>query len=452
MDGLDEGLGERIGGLGCTLPTMALLLSLLLVIVAGGVVAGADKKAKDLAAIETLKGADYRMASAKIAKTLTRYADPANDQLHTDGSPVTEAPKWTDIKAVHVAVAKMPAKLLTKMGTDYPPGTSGSFYGDDVALTSDDRIVFVAVEMARRLPAGSRGQQVEIGFSGDAATPVQVGTDMDTRAGVETFTLSGLFSNGGYGTGTTDVSGRQPGLEIEPDEYYNADSGVFGFYDAKTTTWYVVLPRAADVDSIAVSVRSSTGAGQLIDRLDLPGGGHFIHLKDPTGGFKSKSGLSPLTCRALETFSGEAGVIELTDPSATLIRYTAGINASVDVDVDAAAELLAPAIEAMGPVRVTLTPVGLDAEPTVVDADLAVSPEGNAISLSFEAPEGQWVFALADELKLKTPTGERIVDHISLTGTAGVQTGPGLDGYVAGDLSCVAGATEEPATEEDEAA
>jgi hypothetical protein len=210
----------------------------------------------------------------------------------------------------------------------------------------------------------------------------------------------------------------------------------------------VVLPRAADTDSIVVSVRSTTAAGQVTDRLDLPGGGHFVHLKDPTGGFKSKAGLSALTCRALETFSGEAGVIELSDPSATLIRYTAGVDASLGAK--AAAELLAPAIEAMGPVRVTLMPVGSEAEPSVVDAELAVSPEGNTISLSFEAPEGQWSFALADELQLKTPAGERIVDHLSLTGTAGVQTGPGLDGYVAGDLSCVAGT--EDGTDEDAAA
>jgi len=57
--------------------------------------------------------------------------------------------------------------------------------------------------------------------------------------------------------------------------------------------------------------------------------------------------------------------------------------------------------------------------------------------LTFEAPAGLWRFGLADELELKTPAGERIFDHTSLTGTAGILTGPGLDGFVAGDATCI---------------
>jgi hypothetical protein len=71
-----------------------------------------------------------------------------------------------------------------------------------------------------------------------------------------------------------------------------------------------------------------------------------------------------------------------------------------------------------------------------------VTPEGNAVTLTFEAPEGQWSFALADELELKTPAGEPIIDHMSLTGPAGVQVGPALDGFVAGDLRCLLGESE----------
>ncbi|MEA2025729.1 MAG: hypothetical protein U9O18_03460, partial [Chloroflexota bacterium] len=70
----------------------------------------------------------------------------------------------------------------------------------------------------------------------------------------------------------------------------------------------------------------------------------------------------------------------------------------------------------------------------------------NAVSLTFEAPAGQWSFALADETELLTPAGESIIDHASLTGRAGVLTGAGLDGLVSGDPSCAISGSE-PAEE-----
>jgi hypothetical protein len=70
----------------------------------------------------------------------------------------------------------------------------------------------------------------------------------------------------------------------------------------------------------------------------------------------------------------------------------------------------------------------------VVEAELAVSAQQDTVSLTFEVPAGQWSFALAGGTKLETPTGEPIIDHASLTGGAGLSTGPGLDGLVAGDL------------------
>ena len=42
-----------------------------------------------------------------------------------------------------------------------------------------------------------------------------------------------------------------------------------------------------------------------------------------SGGVDSAVSLA-LACRALETFRGGSGLVELDDPSATLIRYTAG--------------------------------------------------------------------------------------------------------------------------------
>ena len=403
--------------------------------------------AADDAPISSLKGAKFRMADAKMANQVTRFSDATGDQMRLDGTPEPEAGKWSDIKAVYVAPTKTPPKLLTKMNDDYPPGTANAFYGSDDPLGYKDRAVFVAVEMARKMPGNSRGQQVEIGLSGNAATPVQNGTDLTTWAGTETFTLAGLFSDGAFAAGATDVSGRQPGLELEDSEYYDMESGTFGFYVPKDATWYLVVPRAGDTDAITVSVRSSTGVGSVIDRLEVPGGGHFVDLRDTMGGFKPKVGPSTLACRSLETFNGESGTIESLDIDANLVRYTAGVAPGADP-----AELLGPAIEAAGPVSVTLSRPWSEDAPEVVEGELAVTPSGNAISLTFEAPEGRWAFALADELELTTPAGEAIIDHLSLTGPAGVQVGPALDGFVAGDLRCLLGEPEPTEGAEDEPA
>jgi hypothetical protein len=430
VDDLGGNVGKSIGGLGCALPALSLALTAVLLVAVSGVTLGADE-----AAIETVKGQKYRMADAVMADSITHYVDPTGDQLSRDGSPATDAPEWSDIKSVYLAGTRTPAKLRTKMQSDHPPGASDSFYGSIARPHAKDRIVFVAVQMAKGYPANARGQVVEVGIAGDAATPVQVTTDADMLAGLERFSLSGLFRNGVLATGDTDVVGREPGAEVADADYYNVDSGVFGFYDSKRATWYVVVPRAGDTDVITVSVHSTTGSGQVVDRLDLPDGGHFIDLVDPLGGFKAKAGLPRLSCRALETFSGAGGLVEVSDPEATLVRYTVGVDDTAGLKK--AAQLLAPALDAAGPVSVVLSPVGSDAEPVTVEGELESSPEGNAVSLSFEAPAGQWSFALGDELELVTPAGESIVEHSSLTGPAGVRTGPGLDGFVAGDRACL---------------
>ena len=406
---------------------LVVALTATLVLGAGGFALSADST------VETINGQKYKMADAVIGDRLTRITDGTGDQVYGDGTAATDAPKWSDISRVHVATAKTPAKLRSKMAADHPPGATDAFYGNIARPLVDERIIFVAVEMGRKLPANAKGQLVEVGLAGAAATPVQVGTNLDTRAGVESFSLSGLFRNGAIATGDTNVLGKEPGADLGDSDYYGEDSGVYGFYRPKNATWYLAIPREGTA-AINISVRTTTDAGQVIDRVELPGGGHFIALQDPTGGFRQNADVSALTCRAIETFSGEGGELELSDIDATLIRYTAGVDASLGQRKRA--ELLSEASDAVGPVSVVLTPVGSDDEPIAVDGELTVVPEGNAVQLSFEAPAGQWLFALADELK--TPSGELVVDATSLTGPAGVLTGPGLDGLAAGDLSCVA--------------
>jgi hypothetical protein len=419
-----------------------LLLTLVLAVSATSGALAAEQEEEDKAPpdpIEIVKGAKYRMAKTKMADRVIRLDDTAADPVFADGSPAAGSPEWADITAVYVAPTTMPPKLLTKMAKDFPPGVSGAFYGDQAEWQTGDDAIFVAVEMAGRLPGDAAGQQVEIGIGGDAATPVQVGTHLDTRAGVERFSLSGVFSNGAFATGTTDISGRVPGAAID---YYNTESGVFGYYDAKRTTWYLLIPAAADSDSVVVSVRSSTEVGEVLDRLELPGGGHFISLADPTGGWSRQAGLPPLACRSLETATSETAA-ELSDPGATLIRYSVGVGEPGEPGgsgepgeaVDAQA-LLGPAIDAAGTVPVLLTAIGSADEPVKVDGELTVSPAQDTVSLTLEAPPGQWSFGLADDIELVTGAGEAIIDHRSLTGAAGVATGAGLDGFVSGDPSC----------------
>jgi hypothetical protein len=418
--------------------TTSLLVGVALVVTAVATPAVAakkdkgDKKAKEPAAvIETLKGKKYRMANSKMADRVTRIADAAADQVSSTGDPAIDAPEHSDLVAVYVAPIEMPRKLLGKMASDFPEGVSGAFYGMDADWENKDRGVFVAAEMASKRPDGAAGQQVEVGLDGSAAQPVQVATLGDGLAGIERFSLSGIFNSGAWATGSTDVSGREPGAAIE---FYNTTSGVFGFYDPKRATYYLVMPRSRAVESVSVAVRTSTDAGEVVDRLELPGGGILIDLADPGAGFSKNAGVDALTCRALETFSAEADGVTLLDPDATVIRYTAGMDASADPV--AAAELLAAAVDAEGPIPMELTPMGSEAEPLAIDGLLAMAPMGNALTLSMEVPAGQWHFEPGEGAQLETPSGERLIDHASLTGSAGVLTGPGLDGVVAGDPTC----------------
>jgi len=392
----------------------------------------ADKAASDAAPalIESIKGNKMKMAKAKVANRVTRIRDAASDQTDGDGVTVPGAPAWSDMAAVSVAPIKVPSKLLAKMADDFPRGAVGAFYGKDAPLAKGQRAVFVAVELAGKRPAGTAIQQVEVGLDGDAAGPVQVGSARDTRAGVERFSLSGRFANGSESSGTTNIGGRRPGDEID---YYNADSRVFGFYDARRTTYFLVMPTAPDARSVAVTLRSSTEAGEVLDRLELPDGGYLIPLADPSGGFKAGDGATQIACRALETFSAGSGAADLADPGATLIRYTVGLDPGLPV---ADAEAAFAALDDLGRVPLTLKAVPGESDGSPIDAEISLAPALRTVSLTMEVPPGQWHFEVADDLEILTPAGEALIDHSTLTGRAGLLTGEGLDGFVSGDPLC----------------
>lgn len=434
--------------------TVSLMLTMMLVLAASAspsLGAKADKKKtpkKDpepapAAVIEVLKGDKYRMANSKMADRVVRIEDGKSDQVTNEGDAVPGAPAYSDLEAVYVAATKMQRKLLTKMAKDYPAGTAGSFYGADADWDTGQPAIFVAAQLTAKRPADATGQQIEVGVDGDAASLIQVGTSNDPYAGLERFSLSGIFNNGSWTSGSTDVSGREPGAAIE---LYNTTSGNFGFYDPKRATFYVMVPRAKDAQSITVRLRTSTPDGEVIDQLELPAGGAFIDLTDADGGFSAGAGLGPLTCRALETFSGSSTDSAPVDPDATLIRYTAGVTSAEAATAD---ELLAPAIAAVGTLPMLVTEVGTDAEPLEVEAQLALAPGIDALTLTMEVPAGRWSFTPAEDAQIKLPNGQSLIDHRSLTGSAGVLTGPGLDGVVAGDPTCTAppAATVEPSSE-----
>jgi hypothetical protein len=311
--------------------TAPLLVAVALTLSAVATPALAAKKDKDQkqaeappGLVELIKGKKFRMADTKMAPTVVRIADAASDQWTNEGVPAPDAPAYSDLLNVYVASAEMPSKLLDKMDRDFPKGTGGSFYGADADWKNDSAAVFIAARMAKKRPAGALGQQLEIGLDGVAAFPMQVGSGDDSLAGLERFSLSGIFNNGVWSSGSTDVSGREPGGQIE---WYNTDSGVFGFYDPKRATYYAIVPPSATAESVSVAVRTSTEVGEVVDRLELPGGGTFIDMQKPSGGLSAKAGLSPLTCRALETLSSVTADVELASPTSTLIRYTAGMDA-----------------------------------------------------------------------------------------------------------------------------
>ena len=382
--------------------------------------------------IATVDGDRFKMAQAKMADKLTIVQDASGDQVMADGTAATAADGWTDIASVHLAPVKLQKKLLTQMDDDYPRGAVGAFYGADADWAKLDKAVYVAVELADRRPTGTV-QQVEVGLDGDAAAPLEAGAASDTRAGLERFSLSGIFNNGAEASGTTDVSGRRPGEAID---YYNTESRVFGFYDSRQRTYHLIMPLPADARSVAVALRTMTSAGEVIDRLELPGGGTLIPLDDPGLGWDPAEGSAPLACRSLETFGSATDAPGLAE-GMTRIRYSAGADLEL---APADADAVLAALDAAGSsVPMTLSPVGTDGasgEPQAVDAAVSRAPGLAAFTLTMDVPAGSWTIEAADPAALLTPAGERLVDLGSLTGRAGVRTGTGLDGFVAGEPAC----------------
>ena len=230
------------------------------------------------AAIGTVKGDRYRVGKAKVAGNLTRIRDAAGDQLTVDGAT---GRRRTGMDG-HLCRLDGAVPLLEEDAAQRPECLPARVQG--CVLWPRRRLVggrhwpLHHVELAEARPDDVISQLVEVGFDGATAGPVQVGSATDTRAGVEVFTLGGRFSDGSEVAGATDVSGRAPG---DPIDFYNARSGVFGVYDRSKKIYNILLPVPRDARSVTVSLRSTTDQGDIIDRLELPGGGHLVPLERP---------------------------------------------------------------------------------------------------------------------------------------------------------------------------
>lgn len=425
------------------LVSLALGTALLATAVGGPVMGGkGDRKNRrqqqaeetlPAAAISTIKGDRYRIGGAKIANRLTRVADDEGDQLDATGVALADAPAWTDLASVSTAPFRFSRKMRRSVLNAFPRGTRDTFYGPDADWSVNDTGLFVLVELAEPRPDDVTSQVVEIGYDGGAAGPVRVGSGTDTRAGVQTFTLAGRFTDGSDAAGTTDVSGRAPG---EPITFYNARSGIWGMYQGQGR-YYFLLPEPRDARAVAVSLRSTTDQGEVIDRLELPGGGHLLPLDDPGLGFKAGDGAEPLACRAIATAAtapttADGAASEVT----TMIHYTAGVGMDAETGAPADATAALAALDGLGSVPLRVQRLDEDAEPLDIEAPLSLAPVLGAFTLTIDVPPGTWAFEPADADAFRTPAGEALIDHRTLSGRAGVRTGAGLVGFVSGDPGC----------------
>jgi hypothetical protein len=329
-----------------------------------------------------------------------------------------------------------PFRLTRKMNrsllNNFPTGSAGTFRGPDADWSQGDRGLFVVVELAEGRPDDLISQLVEVGFDGANAGPVQVGSSDDARAGVQRFTIGGHFHDGSETAGTTDISGHAPGDRIE---LYNASSRIFGTYDRRADRYLLLLPERRDARNLAVTLRSVTDAGEVIDRLELPGGGHLVPLEDPALGFKPGDGAIPLGCRAIATRSGTVSADDGVGSTTTIV-YTAGVGRDAETGEMADPDDTFAALEGLDTVPIRLERLDSEEEPLIVEAPVTMSPAMGTFSVLIDVPPGQWTFRPEDPEALVTPAGEALIHHATLTGRAGIRTGEGLDGFVIGAPDC----------------
>ncbi|MFV2062484.1 MAG: hypothetical protein ACC726_03100 [Chloroflexota bacterium] len=410
--------------------SLALAVAVLSTAAATGAMAAEDETGKNSVAtattIERVKGVKLKLAKAKVTKNWVRFKDPADDQVRRDGSPAPGAEPWTDLTTVSVARFGAVIKMLRVLGEDYPVGTAGTYYGADADWQAGQDAFYIVAKTAAKLPRDIEGGvQLIVTFDGEDAVPLRAGGLLGPYDGAQTFSLSGPFEGGAWASGTTDLGGWQ---RSEPIPFYNGPSRDMGYYDRKAGTFMHVARVPKGATSATVTLRSEGADGEIFDELRLPSGGRFLGLDSTAWGLNVKKGGIPLACRSVEVLSGGSEGAEDIEAGSYAIRYTVGWQED---------EMLAEQVMALGDTTpVALTAVRSGEEPVLVDAAVAFDPRVNSATFTVPVPEGQWMFSSPEDAPLKTPGGQSVIDLRPLTGSAGLLTGAGLDGFVAGDASC----------------
>ena len=414
--------------------TISLALSTaLLAGVAGASLAGQAEQEQAAAddepaavSVERVKGKRLKVAKAKIAKNWTRFNDPVGDQVTRDGSPALGAEPWTDLVEVNVVSADAAVKMLRILAEDFPPGTARSYYGAEADWRAGQDAFFIIAKTEQRLPRDAEGSvQLIVTFDGDAAVPLQPNDPLGLYAGAEQFSISGLFDGGTWDSGTTTLDGWQR-TDVMP--FYNGLSRDMGYYDRKPGAFVHIARLPRDATAATITLRANGPGGEYFDSVELPSGGRFIGTGDPAWGLKLAKGAMPLVCRSVETLSAGSAGAEDVEPGSALIRYTVGWEDGSDV---------ADQVVALGDgVDVALTGPAMPEEALIVEAAVSVAPAGDAATFTVVVPEGQWLVSPVSADDLVTSNGQSLIDLRPLTGSAGVLTGAGLDGFVAGVEHC----------------
>jgi len=376
--------------------------------------------------LERVKGIKLKVAKAKVTKNWVRFKDPEGDQVTRDGSPVSGAEPWTDLTTVHVAHADAATKMLRVLSEDYPRGTANTYYGANVDWRSGQDAFYIVAKTAAKLPRDIEGGvQLIVTFDGEEAVPLRAGGLLGPYDGAQTFSLNGPFEGGVWQSGTTDLGEWE---QSEPIPFYNGPSRDMGYYDRKTGTFNHVARVPKGATSATVTLRAEGPDGEIFDELRLPSGGRFLGLDSTAWGLKVRNKGIPLACRSVEVLVGGSEGAEDIDVGSYAVRY------AVSWLED---EKLAAQVAALGDTtQVALTAVRSGEEPTLIDAAVAFDATTNSATFTVPVTEGQWLFASPPDASLQTAGGQSLIDLRPLTGSAGLLTGAGLDGFVAGDERC----------------
>ncbi len=228
--------------------------------------------------IESIKGDEYRMAKRKMADRVTRLADAGGDPALRRRHPRGRAPPWSDISAVYVAPSRMPSKLRTKMAIDFPPGVARAFYGDEADWKTDDRLLRGCQD--GREAAGGRRR------AAGGGRPRRQRGRPPCRSGRSSTPASGSSASSSAASSATVRTRPAPPTSVtaQPGASHRVLQhrlGCLRFLRSPSARPGTCSCPVRDTDLPSRQRAQQHRGRPVIDRLELPGGGHFIDLPTP---------------------------------------------------------------------------------------------------------------------------------------------------------------------------